>query len=340
MKKTNKFIAAFFIPFIASVSLFAEDSAETKINNGYSEIAKNLNEIVIENSLAMNTTPDAYIGKLLKSIPPHFQAGFSVAATVVDTSFITNGIQNLFDEIQNSAGSEDIKGTITFTPTIPAYLPIPAASFKFRVGGLFLPFDLGGYFISTIPDTIKDISIMGYSFGLNYISAGADLRVAVMQGSMILPQVSLGAGFIWNLQDIKFGFNHELDYSDGLNEKKGHLETESSFSNNTSTIYLSAQVSKQFGITIPYFGIRGLLTSYTNEFSWFFTLYDENNSEFTDGSKKSNDKDLQQFDFSNLQAQVFGGFTLTLPFFETGVTGSYNFMTKRYAFQISTCFKM
>ena len=325
-----------------ALSLLAEDSEDEvvkKVNESYAVIAEQASKVIIENTTILNVTPDAYIGKLVKSIPPHFSVAYNLSGTLMDTGAITDGLQVLFTSIKGS--TESVDGTIDLATSLPKTIPLPAASLKFRIGGIFLPLDFGGFFNSTIPGTIRDVRISDYEFSLDYITFGGDIRLALMQGSLILPQISLGAGYVFQYQALHFGFTHEYNYDlTSGNPQTGNLSTASSFQIQTNTIFLTAQISKQFGITIPFFGVREMLTQYNDEFNWYYNLTKADGTKFEDDSKNGDATLTKDFDFTNLQTQLFGGLTLTAGHFELCLAVSWNIMTNYFTGAVTAGFKM
>ena len=314
---------------------------KSKINNEYEKITNSLMNNSVENSLAMTVTPDAYVGKLVKSIPPHFSSGFCLSGALYNTNPLQEGLQTLYDEIKSSAQDKDSE--IDLKANIPETIIHPAASLKLRIGGIFLPFDFGGFFMATVPGMINNIKLLQYDFSLDYLAFGFDIRYAILQGNLILPQISVGAGYAFQKQTLAIGFSNNFLYTDTLDPsvtKTGKLTTSNSFSIQTGTLYLSLQISKQLGFIIPFLGFRASLYQYNNGYSWDYTLTDENGTKFEENSKNGSGSQSRDFIFDNHYAQIFGGLTLTFPYFELALSASWNIKTFNYSGSVSLSFKM
>jgi hypothetical protein len=122
----------------------------------------------------LNWSP-AYIGGF-----PHFGVGLSIGAFTIPYDFVEPIIADLaltlpseFDYIKKWG------------------MPIPAYAFDARVGGFAIPFDVGLKF-GFIPDSLRDK--LG-KINADYLLAGGDVRVRVVEGSGLLPTVSVGGGY-------------------------------------------------------------------------------------------------------------------------------------------------
>lgn len=131
-------------------------------------------------SLPMNSTiglnwSDAYIGQLLPI--PSFGVGITTGVTTIPGSVFTDLLDKL--EVDPTSGALDSIGGVG--------LPVPGYAFDARIGGLFLPFDLGVKF-GTIPATPLG------GVDIEYQNLGFDVRYAILDGG-ILPKVSVGVGY-------------------------------------------------------------------------------------------------------------------------------------------------
>ena len=279
---------------------------------------------------------DAYIGKIFPAFPPHFSAGISSSGTLIDTSFIVDGVQTLFDQIKESLAT--ISGEAALDFSLPQQFVLPTFALRARVGGLILPFDVGAFFVSTVPGTFDSLSFDDFSGGLNYTAFGADLRYAIIEGNLIIPQVSVGAGYIHHAQDLSFSAKKKVSYT-GESSSSGELSTAAKLALSTDTLFFSAQISKQIFITTPYLGFRLLVTQSTKDYDWNFTTVIDGQKN-NNASKSGKNSITEDFDFANITPQIFGGATLKILLFELAAGVSYNPISNLWSGCIQTNFRM
>ena len=312
------------------------DAGVIKVNSAMENVITCLNDVCFENTSILSMQADAYIGKLFPSFPPHLSFGITTSGTLLDSSPFVNGVQVLFDQIDQSLKENDGEVSINFS--LPEKFILPSIALRARIGGLFLPFDLGVFFISTLPGTFDSLSITDFNWGMNYTAFGADLRYAILEGNLILPQISLGAGYIYRKQGANFSVKKDISFS-GESSSAGSLSTEADLSINSNTLYLQAQISKRLLITTPFAGAKVSLSQNSQDFSWSYTT-ELNDSVIEDASKKGEKSINQDFDFSNLSTEIFGGLTLNLVMFEFSFCAAWNPVTNYFTGAISTNFRM
>ena len=236
----KKSVLICLILLCTAFSAFSLDLADLQKNvSNFSEtIAKSL---PFNSSLGMNWS-DAYIGKFFPSFPPHFGVGGSFGVTTMDMPSM-RGIADLLDY--------DIPGSDL--SLFSGKMIIPAYAAEARIGGFFLPFDIGVKFGKLPP-----IEWLGASYGLHYTMFGADVRWAILQGNVILPKVSIGVGFNYLSGGIgatlgsgsSFDFNYlSTPYTLAVPAPEFNLLWK------TYGIEARAQISKQILILTPYAGI-------------------------------------------------------------------------------------
>ena len=206
------------------------------------------------------------------------------------------------------------------------------------MGGVFLPFDVGLFYSATFPGMFDSLSFDDFSGGISYTAFGADLRYAILEGNLLLPQVSLGAGYIYQKESVNFSAKKTISYT-GQSEKSGTLSTEADLSLFTNTVYLQAQISKQIFITTPYAGAKVSLTQSQKDYSWNYkTVIDGTKSD--SASKNGKESISRDFDMADMQVQLFGGATLNLFMFELSLCAAWNPVSNYFSGAISTNFKM
>ena len=301
------------------------------MNEAFSSIAGTLTAIVPENTTAMITTPEAYVGKLYPSIPKHFSIGISTSGTFVDTSVFTDRIQVFLDDMKASVATIGGSLSIDF-PSLPPKLPVPTTSIQARFGGILYPFDIGLFAITTGKDLLK-FNAADFGIALDYTALGAEVRYAVLQGSVFIPQVSLGLGYSYHGQDLKISTSKELSYAPP-STNKGTLDTSANIFIKTHTLFASVQVSRRFLFTIPFLGFRAMMTKSDAEYGWNYTTTQNGTKEIS-ASAEGSGNISKDFDFAGIKPQLFGGLTLTFPYFEIGLYTSWNILTNYFSGAVS-----
>ena len=272
-------------------------------------------------SIGLNWS-DAYIGKFL-GVPPHFGVGITAGMTTIDLPAINN-ITNMFDISLPTPNIRMLNDKIVF----------PAFALEGRLGGFFLPFDIGVKF-GTLPP-IK----WGVPFDIRYTMAGADIRFALLDGksNIFLPNLSIGLGVNYLNGGIgaKIGsgsFIFNLDGGGGNGITVSNPDVNLTW--NTFGIDFKAQISKQILIITPYAGIAG-------GYSWSKAGYEiKTDVTFSGGANKDTVNNaliaagLDTIDFDDgissiverraWNARLFGGASINIFLFKIDLTGMYNF---------------
>ena len=327
----KRFFPAFFIFFAAATTSIKASPNVKGVNEAFSSIAGTLTAIVPENTTAMITTPEAYVGKLYPSIPKHFSIGISTSGTFVDTSVFTDRIQFFLDDMKASVATIGGSLSIDF-PSLPPKLPVPTTSIQARFGGILYPFDIGLFATTTGKDLLK-FNAAEFGIALDYTALGAEVRYAVLQGSVFIPQVSLGFGYSFHTQDLKISTSKEISYAPP-STNTGNLSSVSNIFLRTHTIFASAQISRRFLFTIPFLGIRAIMTKSDASYGWSYTTT-QNGTKVDSASAEGSGSLSKNFDFAGIKPQIFGGLTLTFPYFEMGFYTSWNILTNYFSGAVS-----
>ncbi len=268
--------------------------------NGLNDLTDVMTDVIPNAQLQQNVWADAWIGHILPK--PNF--GFGVNA----------GVSKLKLDSLKSAGDAlgmDMSG-------VPSTMVFPVATVDLRVGGFFLPFDVGftisGLDTSKIGALDKAISPAYFDF----FTIGGDIRYAVLKGGAILPKVSVGLGVYHMSGHIgaeKDGSAAEMDFS-------------------ATTLSLSAQVSKKLVFFVPFAGARVMFTSssvnWKAKANWAKILKTNSNiqnaidygilpTHFSGGT----DKGL----FEHVRPVLYGGFAFDLAVIDITLSGSYDFVS-------------
>jgi hypothetical protein len=192
MKK--RIVLIVLICIVGAGSAFAQD--EPPFNISDMETAFSGFATGVAKALPMASTiglqwSDAYIGNL-----PHLGIGAAVGFSSIPIATVTNTLSLLMGE---EGGDFD---PTEFLPAelkaLPIGFPMPAAAADVRLGGLFLPFDIG-FKIGFIPQQFDDDirNALG-GIGIDYLLWGFDIRYALVKepkGFTLIPDLIVGGGY-------------------------------------------------------------------------------------------------------------------------------------------------
>jgi hypothetical protein len=253
----GKIILVSFLFFLV-VHISAADSVSR------AETAKRFAEDVQRSLPFTALTPfawsDTYIGQLI-SRKPHFGVGISYGMVVADFS----SMKDLLNDF----------GTTAYMDT--GSVMMPQMYGHIRLGGFFLPFDIG--LVASIPFNTRPAD----GFVLEQQTIGGDIRFALSRDEAKLPGISLGIAYVQTI---------------------GRLSTEVSGSDvgiqwSGNAIEIKTQVSKTLGIFTPYLGGGG-------SFTWSSAGYDATGVMTEEWGTEPND-------FANgVLFRVFGGTSVKL----------------------------
>ncbi|WP_294429991.1 hypothetical protein [uncultured Treponema sp.] len=208
-----------------------------KINDGLDDFAGELGFAVPQAAVEQNVYADAFIGKVFPAVPPHFAVGFNAGFTHLNTS----GIADAADAL----GIDGVKSDMYF----------PVLNADVRVGGVFLPFDLGLSFMTL---DVSSLNTMDADFTAEFFTFAVDARYALIEDGLITPGVSVGVGYSMN----KGSF--------GASDKSAEVNVDY----DVQTLYGQVQISKALNIPVvrigftPFLGLRGIISNYSNDWNW------------------------------------------------------------------------
>lgn len=298
MKKLFVFAAFFLCSAFSSFSFTGND-----VTQKIGEFSTIINSTVANAATEQNVYSSAWIGKLFPSAPPHLAVGVEAGVTKLD-----------MEPLKDMAQIFGVTG-------LPSLLVFPTLTANARVGGFFLPFDIG--FSAMYLDLTKLDSIAD-GLGFNFFDIGGDIRWAILKGTGPLPQISVGAGYYYisgSLSYAKEGLAASIDYA-------------------THTAFAQAQISKTFIFFTPYVGFRGIVYSSKADWNWAVSpsqiagapLYVD--TAFAGTGSASADW------FGNFLPQVYGGFGLNLAFFALNFGAAYEFKNGIWGGDLSVRFQM
>jgi hypothetical protein len=222
------------------------------LENSIDNAAEILGKAMITNSGLGLNWPDAYIGQLI-GLPPHFGIGISGGFTAISM----DELKGIFDQfgIETSSSS---------------FLPIPAAAGEIRIGGFFLPFDIG---IKALP--LPNIPVGEMEVG--YKMAGGDFRYALMQDKGWTPAISIGIGLTYTSARLTTSLGKETDVDLSALGQSSVLKIPApdlDFSMKNTTLDFKIQVSKKLLVITPYLGLGVSYGWYTIDFGVNSKIYD------------------------------------------------------------------
>ncbi len=286
MKKYISLLTIFVI-VTGSVCALNLNSAD-RIETGFDVFIEDLAETMPDNAVLTGTWSDGYIGKLFPSMPPHFGVGASFGVTKIDTT----GINSALKELGISSVS---------LPRRDDEFLFPAMGIEARIGGIFLPFDLGVKF------AILDLSnLFGAGLSYKYNMVGSDIRVPILEQGLIKPNLSIGFGYTY----LSGGFGFSSNIAEASVDYTSHV------------FDLTAHLSKTIIFVTPYVGARLLVSKTEGNWAWDASKINPGLSIRDKGDGSYEDAEFK------VSGQVFGGASFNLFVVKLNLAGSYNFITQ------------
>lgn len=228
----------------ATVAAQADSFDLDAIESGFAGFADTVAPALPFNATLGLVWSDAYIGNF-----PHFGVGATVGATTIPAEALKPVFTVLGSELPDYVKAVENWG-----------IPMPAFAVEGRIGGLFLPFDVGLKYGFVPPDILADQGV-----GLDYQFFGGEVRYALIKQNLVLPNVSVGLG----LSRLNAGItldspigDFEITEFDVPNTSGGtdaytvNIENpQIAFDWGTTIVDAKAQVSKTFFIITPYAGL-------------------------------------------------------------------------------------
>lgn len=246
-------------------SAINDSKALSTINGGLDDFASELGFAVPQAAVQQNVYADAFIGKVFPAVPPHFAVGFNTGFTHLNTS----GLAEAADKLDIDGVNDDL------------YFPVLNADI--RIGGLFLPFDVGFSFMTL---DVSSLNTMDADFTAEFTTFAVDARYALLEDGLVTPGISLGVGFSMNSGTF------------GASNKNAEVKVDY----DVKTLYAQLQISKALNIPVvsigftPFLGLRGLVSNYSNDWSW-----EAKDLKIKTSGTASSDG------FGGFQPQVYGG---------------------------------
>ncbi len=187
----KKLVLATLILSLLALPAFSQFTTLDDFKAGFKTFSDDMANVLPMNSAIGLNWSDPYIGQFL-SLPPSLGIGITTGVTTIPYASIENVLEEAFDNSGN-----DIPD-----PVKDYGLPLPAIAFDARIGGFILPFDIGvkaGFIPKFVEGQIDE------DVELDYLLVGADIRYQVMKQRLILPEISVGAGYNYMKGSVAFG---------------------------------------------------------------------------------------------------------------------------------------
>ena len=296
----SKKIIAIGLVLLLTLSVFATPA--DKVSQGLEDFSIQLFDVIPNVALQQGVWPEAWIGNIFPSAPPHFGLGLSFGAAELPIEGLNKALSQ-FNEVSGGASFPSLGDSLAF-PTFTA---------DARVGGVFLPFDIGMSFMR-LPNMKFD------NVTFDYLTIGGSLRYAILQDKIIIPAVSVGMGFMYN---------------------KGFVEVkveDSAFVRSdfeTTSIFFEAQVSKKILFLVPFLGFRGVMAKSTNSWQW------EYNATFEGYTVGQVEKGTVNRGFGDrFHPHLFGGIGFDIFMFHANLSASYDFVSSIWGANLGLRFQM
>lgn len=274
----------------------ALDKGKANITEHMNNFSNSLLPVIPNVSLQQGVWPDAYIGKVFPGFPPHLGGGVTAGFATVKTTALKDAIKEMEDAL-----------SVKF-PTLSDTFLFPTITVDAKVGGLFLPFDIG-LSIMKIPNL--SLSKLGAPVTVDFFTVGGSFRYAILQGNVVLPQLSIGLGGYYSKGYINVGATDGSYINTNFDSKIFFLET---------------QLSKQFLFVTPFIGLR-LAVSQANV-SW-----DIKAASYTLAGGAS--YDFNKNFAESIQPSLFGGVGFNFLFFQTTLAASFDMRYKVWGANLS-----
>lgn len=208
-----------------------------EFQSGFTTFSADMASTLSYNATVGNNWSDAYIGGF-----PHFGVGLAAGMTAVPAS----SIEAFF-----------LAMDVTMPDSLKTFgLPIPAAALSAKLGGPVLPFDVGLKAMVLPPSVASIMSASGVT--ADYSLIGGNIRFAVLKENILLPDVSIGAGYNRLTGSVGMDFPVETPsfiYNDGSDHTIAATDPSMSLDWTTDSFDFTLQISKGFLFLRPYAGL-------------------------------------------------------------------------------------
>lgn len=297
----SKKIIAIGLVLLLTLSVFATPA--DKVSQGLEDFSIQLFDVIPNVALQQGVWPEAWIGNIFPSAPPHFGLGLSFGAAELPIDGLNKALSQ-FNEVSGGASFPSLGDSLAF-PTFTA---------DARVGGVFLPFDIGMSFMR-LPNMKFD------NVTFDYLTIGGSLRYAILQDKIIIPAVSVGMGFMYNKGFVEV-------------KVENSAFVRSDFE--TTSIFFEAQVSKKILFLVPFLGFRGVMAQSTNSWAWEYNATFEGYGTIGQVEKGTVNRGFGD----RFHPQLFGGIGFDIFMFHANLSASYDFVSSIWGANLGLRFQM
>lgn len=297
----SKKIIAIGLALLLAFSVFA--TTVEKVSQGLEEFSIQLFDVIPNVALQQGVWPEAWIGNIFPSAPPHFGLGLSLGAAELPIEGLNKALSQ-FNEVSGGASFPALSNDLAF----------PTFTVDARIGGLVLPFDIGISFMR-LPNMKFD------NVTFDYLTIGGSLRYAILQDKGLIPGLSLGMGFMYNKGFVEVKV-----------EDTAYVRSDFK----TTSIFFEAQVSKKILFLVPFLGFRGVMAQSTNSWAW------EYNAPFDGyGTIGQVEKGTVNRGFGDrFHPQLFGGIGFDIFMFHANLSASYDFVSSIWGANLGLRFQL
>lgn len=299
----SKKIIAIGLVLLLALSAFGNITPADKVSQGLEDFSIQLFDVIPNVALQQGVWPEAWIGNIFPSAPPHFGLGLSLGAAELPIEGLNKALSQ-FNEVSGGASFPALSNDLAF----------PTFTVDARIGGLVLPFDIGISFMR-LPNMKFD------NVTFDYLTIGGSLRYAILQDKGLIPGLSLGMGFMYNKGFVEVKV-----------EDTAYVRSDFK----TTSIFFEAQVSKKILFLVPFLGFRGVMAQSTNSWAW------EYNAPFDGyGTIGQVEKGTVNRGFGDrFHPQLFGGIGLDIFMFHANLSASYDFVSSIWGANLGLRFQL
>ncbi len=331
MKKT---LSVIILVFACMGTIYAQTEIED-LQASFEGFTDSMSAVLPLNAAVGLTWSDAYIGHL-----PHFGVGVTGGAAFIPADEIKPLLADMGYELPSELDSLGI--------------PLPAAMIEGRLGGIGLPFDIGVKF-GFIPEAAQEaLAESAGDLSVDYLAFGADIRYSLIKERLLIPGVSVGAGFNYIKGGIStpIGGDQNFHYDDGSTDHYVKITNpDLGLTWESKSIDLKLQVSKSVLFLTPYAGLGAAYgfssAGYSLDSDVLYSTDDSSYSPITPAQQADLEAALAQGgieapDFSatgisysapadGWSFRAFGGFSVDLLALRLDLTAMYDFLAQTLA---------
>lgn len=299
----SKKIIAIGLVLLLALSAFGNITPADKVSQGLEDFSIQLFDVIPNVALQQGVWPEAWIGNIFPSAPPHFGLGLSFGAAELPIDGLNKALSQ-FNEVSGGASFPALSNDLAF----------PTFTVDARIGGVFLPFDIGMSFMR-LPNMKFD------NVTFDYLTIGGSLRYAILQDKIIIPAVSVGMGFMYNKGFVEV-------------KVENSAFVRSDFE--TTSIFFEAQVSKKILFLVPFLGFRGVMAQSTNSWAWEYNATFEGYGTIGQVEKGTVNRGFGD----RFHPQLFGGIGFDIFMFHANLSASYDFVSSIWGANLGLRFQM